>query len=310
MFLNNLFNDFSPFSSYSNYPYRNRPRPETSYRNDNRPIIINKLINDQYNYMCFDCKRQTNGLNYFDVKNAVFLCYNCALQHNSLPKEICEVLSGDIRTLDERYLLLFYYGGNRNLIEFIRGYYPLLDRMSKNTMYATKAMDYYRHLLMAKAYNQKEPYMPKKLEGYNSIFQTKNNFSPSRINPNQNNENSRNNEQRMETEEPNNYLYNSCRFNKKKKTDEDEDVEMKDDSSKKSEDSTYDDAEGIMSDKENKEYKENTNDYNKCERNKNDNKKKETKNKNDKNIIKKSLTINQLGELSMYPDAKAIDDMD
>ena len=304
MFFNNLFNDFSPFSNYSNYPYRNRPRPETSYRNDNRPIIINKLINDQYNYICFDCKRQTNCIRYFDIKNAVFLCYNCALQHNNLPKEICEVLSGDIRTLEERYLLLFYYGGNKNLIEFIRNYYPLLEKMSKNTMYATKAMDYYRQLLMAKAYNQKEPYMPKKIEGYNSIFQARNNFSPSRINQNQNNENSRNNEQRMETEEPNNYLYNSCIFNKKKANDEDEDVEMKDDSSKKSEDSTYEDAEGITSDKENK------NDYNKCESNKNYNKKKETKNKNDKNIINKSLTINQLGELSMYPDAKAIDDMD
>ena len=106
----------------------------------------------------------------------------------------------------------------------------------------------------------------------------------------------------METEEPNNYLYNSCIFNKKKTNDDDEDVEMKDDSSKKSEDSTYEDADGIISDKDNK------NDYNKWESNKNDNKKKE--NKNDKSIINKSLTINQLGELSMYPDAKAIDDMD
>ena len=101
----------------NDYQYRKRERQESAYNNnDNRYIIINKLINDEYNYICFDCKRQTNGLKYFDVKNAVFLCYNNALEHTLLPKEISEVMSGDIRTLEERYLLLFYYGGNKFII--------------------------------------------------------------------------------------------------------------------------------------------------------------------------------------------------
>ena len=230
-------------------------------------------------------------------------------------------MSGDIRSLEERYLLLFYYGGNKNLAEFIQRYYPLLDKMSKNGMYATKAMEYYRQLLIAKAYNQQVPYMPRKLEGYNSIFQVKNSYSPSKINENE--ENSRNNGEKMEAEEPTIDLYKSCSFsngvfgakdNKKiknepavlnnrkreKENSEDEDVEMKDDTSKKSEDSTYEDVEGISG-------KENKNENIEYE---NNNKNKENKSKNDKNANCRPLTINQIGDLSMYPDAKEIDEMD
>ena len=328
MFFNNLFNNFSPFSNYSNYPYRNSPRPETFYRSDNRTIITNKLINDDFNYICFDCKRQTNTLKYFDIKNTVFLCYNCALQHNHLPKDVCEVMTGDIRTLEEKYLLLFYYGGNKNLTEFIRRYFPLLEKMNKSTMYTTKAMDYYRKLLIAKAYNQQEPYMPKKLEGYNSIFQNRNSHNPGKMNE-INDENSRNNEEMMETEEPNNDLYNSCIFgngmfgnkgknkgskkepavinnNEKEKENYDDDVEMKDDTSKKSEDSTYEDAE-TLSDKENKNEKKECNNNKKYQKG---NKNTENTNKENKNIIYRTLTINQLGELSMYPDAREIEEMD
>ena len=41
-------------------------------------------------------------------------------------------------------------------------------------MYMTKAIDYYRRLLISKVNNDKEPYIPKKIEGYNSMFQVKN----------------------------------------------------------------------------------------------------------------------------------------
>ena len=310
MFLNNIFNDFSPFSNFNNY--RNRTRPESSYRNDNRAIIINQLINDGNNYFCFDCSRQTNLLKYFDIKNGVFLCYNCALQHNSLPKEISEVMTGDIRTLELKDLLLLYYGGNKNLMDFIRRYYPLLEKMERNNMYSTIAMDYYRRLIKTKVYNEPEPYMPKKLEGYNSIY--RNSIKPSnKINYNS----SRNYTEKMDLDDDkmNN---NNKKWKKRepavinKKNDDNEDIEMKDDSSKKSEDSTYDDMEGI-SDKENKTI---SNNKNKKIENKNS-KSKKIEDKNRGNKMKKninetinSLTINQLGELSMYPDAKEIDEMD
>ena len=295
MFFNNLFNDFSPFRNYS---LRNSERPRSYYNNDTRSIIINKLINDENNYICFDCHRQINILKYFDIKNAIFLCYNCAIKHTHLSKEVSEVMQGDIRSLEEKNLRVLYFGGNKNLIEFIRLYYPLLEKMDRNNMYSTKAMDYYRKLINSKANNESEPCMPRKLEGYNSIFE--NNIRKRY---------SRNNEERMETDDEKNDLYKSAFFgnnifekdkikNEKEpavinnKNEIDDDIEMKDDTSKKSEDSTYEDGE-TTSDKENK-----------------------INNKNEKekinNINQKSntLTINQLGEISMYPDALAIEQMD
>ena len=317
MFLNNnYFNEFSPFNNFHNY--RNSARPATAYKNDNRAIIINQLINDNNNYFCFDCQRQTNSLQYFDIKNAVFLCYNCALQHNHLPKETSEAIIGDIRSLEEKYLLLLYYGGNKNLLEFIRRYFPLLEKMERKKMYSTKAMDYYRKLIKAKAYNEPEPYMPRKLEGYNSIF--RNSIRPSnQINYNSN---LRNNNEKMDLDDENKDLnkssfYGNSQFGNNKinikdknkwekrepvlmnnKNDDNEDIDMKDDSSKRSEDSTYDE-EGI-SDKENKIINNKNMKF----------EKKENKIKNNRNENINNLTINQLGEINMYPDAKEIDEMD
>ena len=323
MFFNNLFNNSSPFSNYSNYLYRNRPKQETFYRNDTRTIIINKLLNDDNNYFCFDCHKKTNIIKYYDIKNAIFLCYNCALNHNHLSNDIAEVMTGDIRILEEKYLLLLYYGGNKNLNDFIRIYFPLLERMDKNNMYATKAMDYYRKSIRAKAYNEQEPCMPRKLEGYNSIFRNKINQGIDYSNNNRRN----NHSEMMDIDNDNNDLYKSSIFgntsyrknininknknvrlenepaviNNKNENIENEDIEMKDDCSKKSDDSTYEDTEKI-NDKENKNQNENINI--------NENNKKEYKIKNKINERQNNLTINQLGELSMYPDAKIIDEMD
>ena len=323
MFFNNLFNNYSPFNNFSNFPYRSYPRPETAYPNDNRSVILNKLINDENNYICFDCHRQTNGIKYYDIRNAIFICYNCAIQHTHLPKEVSEVITGDIRTLEEKYLLILYYGGNKNLIEFIRRYYPLLEKMERYKMYSTKAMDYYRKLILAKTYNEPEPYMPRKLEGYNSIF--KNSINPA----NENNYNNiRNNRAMMDTEEEkNNDLYNSSCFrgnpfgryktknkngwqnpepaviNNENTNNDNEDIEMKDDTGKKSENYICKDNEGINN-KENKSQNKKINNHQSKYKNK------ENSFKNNKNENINKLTINQLGQLSMYPDAKEIDEMD
>ena len=316
MFINNLFNNYSPYNNYSNNSYKNQSRPcqEPFYRNDARSIIIKKLLNDDNNYICFDCHKKMNIIKYYDIKNAIFLCYNCTLNHTHLSSDITEVISGDIRTLEEKYLLLLYYGGNKNLIEFIRLYYPLLERMDKNKMYSTKAMDYYRKLIRAKAFNEPEPNMPRRLEGYNSIF--KNIINPANE-INYNNNNRRNKSDMMDIVNDNDGIYNSPNrknlknknstlreeptiINNKSHDNEDEDIEMKDDTSKNSEDSTYDDAEGI-NDKENRIKNK------KVFKNENQ---KEYRIKNNKNEKEQNLTINQLGELNMYPDAKEIEEMD
>ena len=150
MFFDNLFDDFDPFGTYS---YR-QPRPQTSttFRNDNRSIMIRKLLNDEFNYMCFDCHRELSELNFFDLKNGIFLCSNCAQHHMRLSKEITQPRTGNIRALEEKDLLILYYGGNKNLFDFIQKYYPLLENMQIKEKFSSKAMDYYRKLLRSKAY--------------------------------------------------------------------------------------------------------------------------------------------------------------
>ena len=164
MFFDDIFNDYDPFDAYS---YR-QPRPQTAslFRNDNRSIILRKLLNDEYNYMCFDCHRELRDLDYFDLKNGIFLCYNCAQEHAKLPKEISQPMTGNIRSLEENDLLLLYYGGNQNLFEFIRRHFPLLENMKINCMYSTKAMDYYRKYLEYLIEGRTKPIKPDPNKGY------------------------------------------------------------------------------------------------------------------------------------------------
>ena len=296
MFYNNIFNNYSPFNNtynYNyNYPYR-RQEPIIQKPNDTISIIIHRILNDANNYTCFDCHKQINCLKYFDIKNGVFLCNNCAIQHSRYPKEVTEVMSGDIRSLEEHILCLLYYGGNKNLANFMKIYFPLLEKMEKKNMYSTIAMDYYRKLLKSKINNEREPYMPRKLEGYNSIF--RNGYNPANENENPNNfRDSLNHINR--NKQRNNGLFNSG-FNRNvgnnNDKDEDDDVEMKDEDNcnKKRNDIANEDAEKTRD--------------------------KLNKNKNKKNVINNEkdndlniLTINQMGELSMYPDAFEIDRME
>ena len=182
MFFDNLFDDFDPFGTYT---YR-QPRKQASrvFRNDNHSMILRKIQDDEYNYMCFDCHRELDDLDYFDLKNGIFLCCNCAQQHARLSKEITQPMTGKIRALDEKDLLILYYGGNKNLYDFIKRHYPLLENMQIKEKYATKAMDYYRKLLRSKIYDESEPNMPGKKKAYTSIFQKK--ASPAREPKNKN----------------------------------------------------------------------------------------------------------------------------
>ena len=292
MYFNNLFNNFPYFSNYS-YP---QSRPESTYRNDNTSIIINKLLRDENNYYCFDCHRKTNGIKYFDIKNAIFLCYNCAVQHSNMPKEITEVMTGDIHNLDEIYLLLLYYGGNENLINFIKRNFPLLEKMDKRKIYSTKAMDYYRKLIRSKAYNEPEPYLPRRLEGYNSIFN--NVIDPANEGAYMNHRNE---------EEKNNDIYHSRNwkngngyYNTQPEPaviNNNDDIEMKDETGNYN--NGYKEKEGR---ERQKGFKNKTTNYEYKTKNKSD--------KNEKKISNNSLNINQIGELSMYPDAEFIDGLD
>ena len=277
----------------------------------------------------FDCHRELNELEYFDLKNGIFLCYNCAQQHAKLSKEITQPMTGNIRSLEDKDLLLLYYGGNKNLFEFIRRHFPLLENMKPKEMFSTKAMDYYRKLLRSKAYDEDEPEMPGKKKAYTSIFQKKispaterkqKNIRDRRIrDPFDRDEDrdnifsstffgddlfNRNKQQRKETyddeNDKNNYMETEPAVINKKENEENDDAGMKVDKRNKSQ-------EKKEKEKENKHYKKKNHEpkYKKIE--------KKAKKENEKEIkvnTVNTLTINQIGEMSRYPDAMEIDGME
>ena len=328
MFFDNLFDDFNPFGAYS---YR-QPRPQTStlFRNDNHSIMCRNIINDEYNYMCFDCHRELNELEYFDLKNGIFLCYNCAQLHAKLSKEITQPMTGNVRSLEDKDLLILYYGGNKNLLEFIRRHFPLLENMKPKEMYSTKAMDYYRKLISSKAYDEEEPEMPGKKKAYTSIFQNK--ISPA-TERKQKNIRDRRIRDPFDRDNDRDNIFSSTFFGddlfnrnkqQRKKTYDDENEEDIDNNYMKTEPAVInkneneenDDA-GMKVEKRNQchEKKEKENKHYKKINHQPKNKKIEKKANNEKeNEIKTStvntLTINQIGEMSRYPDAMEIDGME
>ena len=331
MFFDNLFDDFNPFGAYS---YR-QPRPQTStlFRNDNHSIMCRDIINDEYNYMCFDCHREINELEYFDIKNGIFLCYNCAQQHAKLSKEITLPMTGNIRSLEDKDLLILYYGGNKNLLEFIRRHYPLLENMKPKEMYSTKAMDYYRKLLRSKAYDEEEPEMPGKKKAYTSIFQNK--ISPATERKQKNIRDrrlrdpfdrdddrdnifsntffgddlfNRNKQQRKKTyddeneNENNNYMQTEPADINRKENEEKDDAGMRVEKRNKSNE---------KQEKENKHYKKINHETKHKKIEKKDKKENEKEKENEIKVnTVNTLTINQIGEISRYPDAMEIDGME
>ena len=331
MFFDNLFDDFNPFGAYS---YR-QPRPQTStlFRNDNHSIMCRNIINDEYNYMCFDCHREINELEYFDIKNGIFLCYNCAQQHAKLSKEITQPMTGNIRSLEDKDLLILYYGGNKNLLEFIRRHYPLLENMKPKEMYSTKAMDYYRKLLRSKAYDEEEPEMPGKKKAYTSIFQNK--ISPATERKQKNIRDrrlrdsfdrdddrdnifsntffgddlfNRNKQQRKKTyddeneNENNNYMQTEPADINRKENEEKDDAGMRVEKRNKSNE---------KQEKENKHYKKINHETKHKKIEKKDKKENEKEKENEIKVnTVNTLTINQIGEMSRYPDAMEIDGME
>ena len=321
MFFDNLFSDFNPFGSYTyRQPRRSQP---VSYPDENKSIILRKLFNDEYNYICFDCHCEMDSLNYFDMKNGIFLCYSCAQRHTQLPKEVSLVMAGNIRNLEEKDLLIFYYGGNRNLIDFIKRHFPLLENMQPKEMYCSKAMDYYRKLLRSKAFDEEEPDMPGKKKGYKSIFFNKvNNPSPTKENHRQSRNNYEENERNESNKENNEDNYNdndndnifSSTFfgddlfgrNRRNQRKRHEDNYMKTEpavinNTKK---------EKNAAEPENSFKKVNKTKINENNRKKEENKKEEKTETKTNTQIKNTITINQIGEIDRYPDAMEIDGME
>ena len=189
-------------------------------------------------------------------------------------------------------------------------------------MYATKAMEYYRKLLISKAFKEREPDMPGRKKAYTSIFQKQ--LSPSKGEQINNNIREKRIKESLNKDNDEDHcfnntffgddLYNRNRQNQRKnnyvKREENNNIKTEPAVINKKENEENDDA-GMKIEKGN-----NNHNY-KNEENEQKNKKYEPKYKkiekkeNKGNNIKvNTININQIGELSRYPDAMEIDGMD
>lgn len=112
----------------------------------NTEYVMDKLKEDTSNNYCFDCNSLDSD--WASVNNGIFLCLNCAGHHRGLGVHISFVRSIKIDIWQEKQLKLMHYGGNSALKDFLCNY----ALPSKNIdIYKTKALDYYRKMLNAKA---------------------------------------------------------------------------------------------------------------------------------------------------------------
>ena len=320
------FNDFfnnSFGNRYNNYGYT------TPRYNDNRSIILRKLYNDNMNYMCFDCHKQGEMPSFIDIKNGIFLCLKCAQNHSSLPKEISQIISNNLREMSEENLMILYYSGNKKLYEFINDEFPGLQKMNFEQKYKTKAMEYYRQLIKAQALDLREPIKPNKREGYMSIYQNENikrNVEKKKENNKRNIDNDDIFSQLNKTfggifgddnifENKNSQTERNS-FNKNNKVNnENENKEKgkkeKDKYNKNDSDNTDEDTCDELDDKKNNKVKEKKESKSQNKKDENKNKSKDEKEEKPKlNFEIKPTTdkinINQLGNIEMYPDALEI----
>jgi len=322
MFFDNFFNDFDPFS---NYTYR-RARPQTAalFKNDSTSIMIKKIFEDEFNYICFDCHRELSNLDYFDLKNGNFLCGQCAQNHANFENDTVQPMTGNLKTLGEKDLLILYCGGNRNLYDFIKESFPLLENMNIKDMYSTTAMDYYRKLLRSKAYNEPKPRIPGKKRAYTSIFKTKSNTETD--NHQKRRTNARRSIEPFNRDDDCDNIFNSTFFGddlfnrnrqqKKKKNYDDERNQILEteptfinnrDSHAKTQSRMTNKKNKINEEREDRNKDNESETYNrisreaKCENNENQKPKKEEV---------RTITINQIGEIDYYPKVMEIEGMD
>ena len=107
---------------------------------------ILEINQEENNKKCFDC--QSPNPKYISLYNGIFICHNCVNDiHNKLGANISLILDNNLNNLSIKDIQYLYYGGNKKLLDFINYEYPTLKSLSKNKLYLTKAMEYYRQWL-------------------------------------------------------------------------------------------------------------------------------------------------------------------
>ena len=119
---------------------------------------IYALINDKLNNICFDCEKEKSD--YISINYGIFICKSCAEYHFLFLKDKSCILKKDLKSLSQKELKYLYYGGNRKLKDFMKNKYPLLLNLTRNQIYKTIGLDYYRKKLRYLVEGGEEPIEP------------------------------------------------------------------------------------------------------------------------------------------------------
>ena len=120
---------------------------------------IREINLEECNKKCFDC--QNVNPQYISLYNGIFICERCVNYiHKRLDSSISLIINNNLKNLYMKELQYLYYGGNKKLLDFINYEYPILKTLSKNKIYLTKAMEYYREWLKYLIYAGQKPVKP------------------------------------------------------------------------------------------------------------------------------------------------------
>ena len=111
----------------------------------NKQLMIEEIKNDEMNNECFDCG--CPNPEYISINNGIFLCKRCIYYHCKFPDEISTLIKNNLSSLGLKELNYLYFGGNRNLAEYISSTCPELNKYHPEILYKTDELKYYRDKL-------------------------------------------------------------------------------------------------------------------------------------------------------------------
>ena len=148
----------------------NKPQKVTNNSNNQKIQKIQEIYKDEMNNECFDCGK--SNPEFISANNGVFLCSKCINIHYRFSDEVSLIIKNNLFLLNEKQINYIYYGGNRNLLEFINNCFPLLQNYQAEIFYKTQAMQYYRDQLFYLVEGGPKPIKPNNKIGYKLINNT------------------------------------------------------------------------------------------------------------------------------------------
>ena len=133
---------------------------KTEEKSQNNEIVemIESIKSEEINNLCFECG--TENPEYISINNGIFLCQECVQFHFQLPTQISEIIIDDLYSLTNDDLKKLYFSGNKKLIEFINFEFPKLKQFAPDILYKTRAVEYYRKLLIFNVHGGIKPIKP------------------------------------------------------------------------------------------------------------------------------------------------------